>query len=209
MIPFLVKRLKMPGVENLCWTSGRHLYKYKENFGCPKLKRLDIEGTNNPMGEMYWDSGLVTGASALALLILLENLIELKWSNLGDIVQSYQKVVQEFLDDEEFNDELKLKLKIFVDITTSLENYHNLIDYSFNLANLPSIVEYCPNVSKVDLWANNLSNSEKQFWLDKIFEMQHLNDFESHFMDNCLYLEPKLRYPFLYIYLYKNCMKMF
>ena len=194
-IPFLVKRLKMPGAEKLCWTSGRHLYKYKENFGCPKLHRLDIEGTNNPLGEMFWDSALVTGASALALLILLEHLTELKWSNLGDIVHSYQKLVQEFFDDD-VGDEPKLKLKSFLDISTNMENYHNLIGYNLNLANLPSVVEYCPNVSKVDLWGNNLSNSEKQFWLDNIFEMQHLEDFEAHFLDNCWGLELKIRYFF-------------
>ena len=194
MIPFLVKRLKLPGAENLCWTSGRHLYKYKEKFGCPKLKKLDIEGTNNPLGEISWDGSGVTRSAALALLILLENLTELKWSNLGDIVQSYQKVVEELINDYEVENQLKLKLSSFVDISTSLENYHNLIEYSLNLANLPAVLKYCPSVSKVDFWGNNLSSSEKQVLLDIIFEMQHLKDFETQFMGDCMYLEPKIRY---------------
>ena len=43
MKPFVEKRLGVPGAEELCWISEGSLYKYKEDFGCYKLKRLDID----------------------------------------------------------------------------------------------------------------------------------------------------------------------
>ena len=194
MKPFLEKRLGVPGAEQLCWISEGSLYKYKEDFGCLKLKRLDIDGTNFPKGGLCDDNVGVKRDSVLTLLILLEELLELVWPDLGSVIQTYQKISEELCSPEEL-DKMKLKLAHFLDINTTLDSLH-------------SAVEFCPNISKIDLSMYNFSSfhneddmdtgydssvTEKKYWLNTIFSFQHLRDFETQFMDDSPLFKLKMR----------------
>ena len=194
MKPFLEKRLDVLKSNSLGWISEGSLYRFKDNFGCLKLKRLDIDGTNFPKSGMSQSHVGVTNHSVLVLLILLQHLKELNWSELGEIIQSYQKVVEEFLcndqkvmnklrescSESELMDKIILKLVYFVDINTNLDN-------------LVSAVEYCPNISKIDLWGYDSSSTEKKYWLNIIFSLKHLKDFQAQFMVDSQLFNAKIR----------------
>ena len=180
MEPFLIKRMKVPGSETLCFVSEGKLYKFKENFGCLKLRKLDIDGTDFPRSGMSQDDVGVTRDSILTVLILLENLLELNWPNLGEIVQSYKNVVEELCTAEDKENELKLNLLYFVDTNTCLDK-------------LTSVVEYCPKISKIDLRGNNSTSEERKFCLSSIFSLQNLNNFSAEWMDDSILFRSKLR----------------
>ena len=194
MKPFLEKRLEISRSNSMGWISEGSLYRFKENFGCLRLKKLDIDGTNFPKSGMSQSHVGVTNHSVLVLLILLQHLMEINWSEMGDVIQSYQKVVEEFLckdpktmeklrescTESELMDKIALKLIYFVDINTNLDN-------------LISAVEYCPNISKIDLWGYDSSSTEKKYWLNIIFSLKHLKDFQAQFMVDSQLFNSKLR----------------
>ena len=180
MEPFLVKRLKVPGSESLKFVSEGKLYRFKENFGCLKLRKLDIDGTNFPRNGMSKEDVGINRDCVLTVLILLENLIELNWPNLGEVVQFYKNVVEELCTAEDLENNLKLNLLHFIDTNTCLDK-------------LTSVVQYCPKISKIDLWGHNSTSVERKFWLSSIFSLPRLNDFAAEWMDDSILFKSKLR----------------
>ena len=182
MEPFLVKRLKVPGSDTLSFASDGKMYRFKENFGCLNLRKLDIDGTNIPVpiqGVTQEKVG-IDQDTVLKVLILLENLIELKWPNLGEIVHSYKCAVEQFCTDRDIENNMKLNLLHLAD------NY-NCLD------KLKSVVEYCPKISKIDLLGHNPNTVDRKIWMSDIFSLPKLNNFNAEWMDDSLLFQSKLR----------------
>ena len=104
MKPYFGKRTNCPGAEDMTWSPSRgYLYRFdSERYGCPRLRRIDLTRTSYPKRTMDSRGNKVvtlgvTRDSVLALLILMEQLIELKWQELGDILQLYEMLTMELL----------------------------------------------------------------------------------------------------------------
>ena len=180
MEPFLLKRLKVPGSDEICFSSKGKLYRFKKDFGCLKLRKLDIDGTNFPRYGMPKEDVGITRDCVLTVLILLENLVELNWPNLGELVQSYKNATEEFCNAKDIEHSLKLNLFYFVDSYACLDK-------------LSSIVQYCPLISRMNLIGHNSTSVERKVWMNKIFSLPKLKVFAAEWMDDSLLLKSKFR----------------
>ena len=192
MKPYFDKKLGIPEADNLCWNPSRGtLYKFNSKYGCPRLRKIDLIRTGYPKrtldvsGNLIVNCG-VTRDSILTILILLDNLMELKWNELGDMLELYHMLVME-LCPEGVREKMKLNLVHLMDISTTLEK-------------LEAAAKYCPNLVKLELSMFNFSSyyddialnmgdvrhdSENRcHWIDLIFSFKHLKDIELQFMDD-------------------------
>ena len=179
MEPFLVKRLKVPGSDTNCFLSEGKVYRFKENFGCSYIRKLNIDGTN--LLGIGTQQDVISKDCVLTVLVLLENLMELCWPNLGNIVESYKNIVDELCceKDKESN-LLKLNLLYFVDTYTCLDK-------------LKSIVQYCPKISKFDLWGHDPLRVDRRVWMSTIFGLPNLSNFAVEWMDDSILFRSTLR----------------
>ena len=136
----------------------------------------------------------VTRDSVLALLILMEQLIELRWQELGDILQLYEMLTMELLTEEEKMG-AGLRLVSFMDISTNVEK-------------IKTAAKLCPDIVKLDLSMFNFSSyyenitqdnsllgygieasssaegETEHSWVDQLFSFKHLKDLEAVFLDD-------------------------
>ena len=122
----------------------------------------------------------ITRDCVLTVLILLENLVELNWPNLGELVQSYKNATEEFCNAKDIEHSLKLNLFYFVDSYACLDK-------------LSSIVQYCPLISRMNLIGHNSTSVERKVWMNKIFSLPKLKVFAAEWMDDSLLLKSKFR----------------
>ena len=198
--PYIDKRLNPGSIEDkFSWSAGpnsRKSYMFDKSLGCPYIKRLDITRTNYPKrsldnsGKMVVTYG-VTRDSVLAILILMVKMLDLRWTELGDIIETYYQLLFELGLEE--NQRLHLGLLHLMDVSTSMRK-------------LKAAQSICPRISKLDLPMFNFSASfedmfgivhsagssvdsdrDKRHYIDILFGFKHLNDFEVQFMDDSEY----------------------
>ena len=208
MKPYFSKRTKCPEAEDVTWSPSRgKMYSFNsERYGCPRLKRIDLSRTTYPKRTMdsRGDRVLTVGVtrdSVLGLLILMEQLVELRWQELGDILQLYEMLILELLTEEE-RAGAKLKLVSFMDI-------------SINVEKIKTAVRLCPDIIKLDLSLfncssyyqnitqddsllghgirrrdNMLADDAERTWVDILFDFINLKDLEAVYLDD----SPAFRY---------------
>ena len=204
MKPYFDKKNCLPGAEDLSWSphSGK-LYKFNcAGYGCPRLKRLDLTRTSYPKRSMDRRGNMVvtvgvTRDSVLTLLILLDQLRELRWLELGDILQLYQLLSHELAPDTA----AELRLAHFMDISTTIEK-------------IETAARLCPDISKIDLSMFNFSSYYESItqemwgghgagpghsaadghWVDVLFSFKKLKDFEVVFLDDSSHFTANIRY---------------
>ena len=199
MQPYFTKKRKCPGAEDETWSPSRgKLYRFNsKRYGCPRLKRIDLTKTTYPKrtmdirGDCVVTVG-VTRDSVLGLLILLEQLEELRWQELGDILQLYEMLIIELLTEEERAGE-RLKLISFMDISVNVEK-------------IKTAVRLCPDIVKLDLSMFNCSSyyqnitqdnsllghgigqqmltDTERSWVDILFDFKNLKDLEAVYLDD-------------------------
>ena len=202
MKPYFNKRMKCPGAEDVTWSPSRgRLYNFNsERYGCPNLKRIDLTRTSYPKRTMDSRGNKlvtlgVTRDSVLTLLILMEKLMEVRWQELGDILQLYEMLTLELLSEQE-RVWAGLRLVSFMDISTNVEK-------------IKTAAKLCPNIVKLDLSMFNFSSyyenitqdnsllgygieanslagggGSEQNWVDELFSFKNLKDFEAVFLDD-------------------------
>lgn len=202
MKPYFSKRTNCPGAEDMTWSPSRgYLYRFNsERYGCPRLRRIDLTRTSYPKRTMDSKGNKVvtlgvTRDSVLALLILMEQLIELRWQELGDILQLYEMLTLELLTAEERMGTGELRLVSFMDISTNVEK-------------IKTAAKLCPDIVKLDLSMFNFSSyyenitqdnsllgygieasssaegETEHSWVDQLFSFKHLKDLEAVFLDD-------------------------
>ena len=201
MKPYFSKRTKCPGAEDMTWSPSRgYLYSFNsDRYGCPLLKKIDLTRTSYPKRTMDSRGNKVvtlgvTRDSVLTLLILMEQLMELRWQELGDILQLYEMLTLELLTEEE-RAEAGLKLVSFMDISANVEK-------------IKTAAKLCPNIVKLDLSMFNFSSyyenitqdnsllgyglephssavgDTEHSWVDQLFSFKNLKDLEAVFLDD-------------------------
>ena len=164
------------------------------------LKRIDLTRTSYPKRTMDSKGNKVvtlgvTRDSVLALLILMKHLIELRWQELGDILQLYEMLTMELLTEEERMGVGGLRLVSFMDISTNVEK-------------IKTAAKLCPDIVKLDLSMFNFSSyyenitqdnsllgygieasssaegETEHSWVDQLFSFKHLKDLEAVFLDD-------------------------
>ena len=170
------------------WRSRGKVYSFSSD-GCRALKKLDILDTSYPkkcitrQGDIISDMG-VSKEGVLAAVVLLKNLCNVQYKELGDILQLYDYLYS-------LHDTPAPELKL---------NYFSETRLTTNKINVAT--RMCPGINKVDISLFTFSWYEPDgvtprthgFMTDikKLFDLDNLKDFEVYCMDdsqiflNCL-----------------------
>ena len=174
------------------WTVGNKKYAFTE-AGCRKLKYLDILATNFPKstitrtGDMKSNLG-ITKEAVLFSSILLKDLTNLKYNDMGDVLQLFDFV---YISNQE--DPPQLKLNYFSESRLTLDK-------------LSVARKLCPSLTSLDISMFNFSFFDPETALTSggenyhkfsessrlLFEFSKLKDLEMQYMDdskifhNCL-----------------------
>ena len=207
MKPFMDRRLYGPKTDPFSWLSEGILYKFKENFGCLQLKRLNIEGTNYPKFKCLTklDVTRINSDTVLKILILLENLTELKWPNLMNIILSYKKIVEDLCSDDDLKSQMKLKLLKFSYINTYSDKITSVLEYCPSISNFRLVIDHFDldhigidpagidpfGFDQFNLYSPVMLN-RKNLVLNKIFNLKNLRNFTAEWMDDSQLFRSKI-----------------
>jgi len=148
MKPFIDKRLD-PDLEHT-WSPRPGMKFSFGQFGCRRLKKLDLTRTNFPKrsldskGDVITDLGL-TREPVLCALLILKNLKVFKWSELGEVLQLFEMIFTE------------------AELETPSLNLCFLCDTRLTVEKLEVARRLCPSISKLDISMFNFSFDEQEF----------------------------------------------
>jgi len=180
MKPFILKNDGGTVTSNKRWSVRPGVEYSFSRFGCRKLKHLDLYRTNYPRrrsdsrGNLLDEVG-ITSESVLAILLLLDDLEKLEWTDLGEVLQLYESVFVE------------------VGLEPRPLRLTYLTDMKLSLGKLEVARKLCPKIGKIEVsmfnFNTNIGTSDESENKELCDASKLFFDFEKIFDLDIVYLD--------------------